>query len=104
MQLATGMAIGGDEQVSDGVAVGLVSGGTAVQAIEAAGVTRGESVLVIGASGGVGTYAVQIARALGANVTGVASAAKLGPAGYTGPSASSNRSRIAAHDRRSVAA
>ncbi|SNS41676.1 NAD(P)-dependent alcohol dehydrogenase [Tropicimonas sediminicola] len=38
-------------------------------------VRPGESVLVLGASGGVGAYAVQIARALGARVTGVCSAA-----------------------------
>ena len=61
----------------DQAAVLAVSGGTAVQAIEAVGVTRGDRVLVIGASGGVGTYAVQIAKALGAEVTGVASTAKL---------------------------
>lgn len=54
-----------------------VSGITALQAIDAAGVVAGERVLVIGASGGVGTYAVQIAKALGALVTGVCSTAKV---------------------------
>jgi NADPH:quinone reductase-like Zn-dependent oxidoreductase len=40
-------------------------------------VQPGERVLVVGASGGVGAYAVQVARALGAIVTGVASGANL---------------------------
>jgi NADPH:quinone reductase-like Zn-dependent oxidoreductase len=54
-----------------------VSGGTAIQAVRDAGVQPGQSVLVIGASGGVGTFLVQIAKASGAHVTGVASTSKL---------------------------
>jgi NADPH:quinone reductase-like Zn-dependent oxidoreductase len=53
-----------------------ISGLTALGALDAAGVTEGSSVLVVGASGGVGTYAVQIAVARGATVTGVASGSK----------------------------
>ncbi len=43
---------------------------------DVASVQPGDRVLIIGASGGVGRYAVQIARHLGAEVTGVCSAAK----------------------------
>jgi NADPH:quinone reductase-like Zn-dependent oxidoreductase len=51
-----------------------VSGMTALQAVRDAGrVQPGQQVLVLGASGGVGTFAVQIAKALGATVTGVCS-------------------------------
>ena len=54
-----------------------ISGLTALRALDAAGVTSGSTVLVVGASGGVGTYAVQIAVAMGATVTGVASGSKV---------------------------
>jgi NADPH:quinone reductase-like Zn-dependent oxidoreductase len=55
-----------------------ISGVTALQAVrDAGGVTVGEKVLVIGAGGGVGSFAVQIAKAFGADVTGVCSTGKM---------------------------
>jgi NADPH:quinone reductase-like Zn-dependent oxidoreductase len=59
-------------------AVVPISAATALRAVQDVGLAeQGQSVLVLGASGGVGTYAVQLAKALGAEVTGVSSRAKL---------------------------
>jgi NADPH:quinone reductase-like Zn-dependent oxidoreductase len=51
-----------------------IAGITALQALkDKAGLEAGQDVLINGASGGVGTFAVQIAEAMGANVSGVCS-------------------------------
>jgi NADPH:quinone reductase-like Zn-dependent oxidoreductase len=50
----------------------MLAAATAVHTLEATGVTAGETVLVHGASGGVGLYAVQLARLRGARVVATA--------------------------------
>ena len=74
---ATKLAHRPDHITAEQAATLAISGGTATQALFDIGAAEaGQRVLVLGASGGVGSFVVQLAHAHGLHVTGVASAAK----------------------------
>ena len=80
VSLATDLIAPIPDAVSDEVAASLpVAAGTALQCLtDTAGLERDQSILITGASGAVGSAAVQIARSIGARIIGVCSTANIG--------------------------
>ena len=77
--LSTDLIAPTPDALSDDVAASLpVASGTALQALtDIAGLQRGQSVLITGASGAVGASAAQLARSIGARITGVCGTANV---------------------------
>jgi len=76
--LSTDLIAPAPDALSDVAASLPVASGTALQALaDIAGLQRGQSILITGASGAVGASAVQLARSIGARITGVGGTANL---------------------------
>lgn len=77
---ADGAVVPTPDDLTDAEAAALPFGGLAALVFlrDVAQLKGGQRVLIVGATGGVGAYATQIARAMKAKVTGVASAARAG--------------------------
>jgi NADPH:quinone reductase-like Zn-dependent oxidoreductase len=77
--LSTDLIAPTPDALSDEVAASLpVASGTALQSLtDIARLGRGQSILITGASGAVGASAVQIARSIGARITGVCGTANV---------------------------